>query len=286
MAHDRRLAGMLSNLAADPNAAGELRVYGLTDQIAAQHSALIETINKRSKAEAVKVLFIQGIGWLICATLLMGAIAFVVVRASDGAITLGTVLMTVSLIRRSRNQLSSTASNSAALLATLTTADRLFWLEDHAADQAREAGTQEAPAALRTGIELRGVTFRYPGTERAVLDEFDLVLPAGATVAVVGENGSGKTTLAKLLLGMYPPDGGEILVDGTALSAIDPERWRERCTAAFQDFSRLHLPAVESVGVADLPRLDDRDGAQSALDRAGAADPVSSSMVMLAVSSR
>ncbi len=71
---------------------------------------------------------------------------------------------------------------------------------------------------------------------------------------------------------MYPPDGGEILVDGTPLADLDPAAWRARCTAAFQDFARFHLPAVESVGVADLPGRTDEPAAQAALDRAGAAD--------------
>jgi ATP-binding cassette, subfamily B, bacterial len=272
MAHSRRLAGMISALAADPNAAGEVRAYGLASHLAEEHRRLTDEIDRRSSGEAIKVLLVQGTGWTIYAATLMGAIAFVALRASDGAMSLGTVLMAVSLIRRSRNQLSSAASNSGAFISTLTAADRLFWLEDHAAKQAAEAGSADVPDRLTGGITLRQVGFSYPGTDRAVLEGFDLDLPAGSTVAVVGENGSGKTTLAKLLLGMYRPDRGEIRVDGTPLREIDPEQWRDRCTAAFQDFSRFHMAAVESVGVADLPAMDDRPAAARALDRAGAGD--------------
>jgi ATP-binding cassette, subfamily B, bacterial len=75
----------------------------------------------------------------------------------------------------------------------------------------------------------------------------------------------------KLLLGMYTPTSGSILVDGTPLGSIDHDSWRERCTAAFQDFARFNLPAVESVGVADLPELSSEPLALAALDRAGAA---------------
>jgi len=90
-------------------------------------------------------------------------------------------------------------------------------------------------------------------------------------VAVVGENGSGKTTLVKLLLGMYQPTSGTIEVDGVPLTSIAHDSWRSRCTAAFQDFARFSLPAVESVGVADLPELSSEPRALAALDRAGAA---------------
>jgi ATP-binding cassette subfamily B protein len=272
MAHTRRLAGMLFGLASDTTAAGEIRAYGLGPHLAAEHRRLSAEVDRRSSREALAVLAVQGTGWLLYAVGLMGAIALIVVQASSGLISLGTVLMAVSLIRRSRNQLATTAQRSGALVNTLTTVDRVFWLEDHAAEQAALAGTAPAPERLRQGIELRGVTFRYPGTERAVLTDFDAVLPAGSTVALVGENGSGKTTLVKLLLDMYRPDSGEILVDGVPLTELDPVAWRARCTAAFQDFARFHLPAVESIGVADLPTSADERAAAVALDRAGAGE--------------
>jgi ATP-binding cassette subfamily B protein len=272
MSHTKRLAGMIFGLASDTTAAGEIRAYGLSAHLAAEHRRLSDEVNRRSRREAARVLLVQGTGWLLYAVGLMGAIGLIAVSASSGHMSLGTVLMAVSLIRRSRIQLAATAQRSGALVNVLATADRLFWLEDHAADEAASAGTKPAPDRLRTGIELRGVTFTYPGTERVVLSDFTVTLPAGATVALVGENGSGKTTLVKLLLGMYRPDSGEILVDGTPLAELDPAAWRARCTAAFQDFARFHMPAVESIGVADLPRRTDEPAAVAALDRAGAAE--------------
>jgi ATP-binding cassette subfamily B protein len=269
MADTRRLASMIFSLTSEAGTASEVRAYGLSERLAAEHRRCGSELNRRSAREALQILGAQGIGWLLYAAGLMGAVAFVVLRATDGALSLGTVLMSVSLIRRSRNQLASAAQGSGALVSTLATADRLFWLEDYAAEQAAAAGTQAPPRTLRYGIELRDVTFSYPGTDRPVLKHLDLTLPAGVAVAVIGENGSGKTTLAKLLLGMYRPDDGQILVDGTPLSDLDPHAWRDRATAAFQDFARFHLPAVQSIGVADLPRLDDEPAALAALERAG-----------------
>ena len=272
MAADRRLAGMIFDLSANASAAGELRSYGLAPKMKSLHASLTGSLDRRAAREARKVLAVQSVGWLLYAAGLMGAIAFVVVRASDGAISLGTVLMTVSLIRRSRAQLASAASGSAGMIATLATADRLLWLEDHHAAAIASAGTAAAPGRLTSGITLRDLSFKYPGTERSVLSALNLTLPAGATVAIVGENGSGKTTLVKLLLGMYQPTSGMIEVDGVPLTSIAHESWRQRCTAAFQDFARFSLPAVESVGVADLPELSSEPLAQAALDRAGAAE--------------
>ena len=271
MAADRRLAGMIFDISANAHAAGELRSYGLAPHLKALHASLTRTLDRGAAREARKVLAVQSAGWLLYAAGLMAAIAFTVVRASDGAISLGTVLMTVSLIRRSRAQLASTASVSAGMIATLSTADRLLWLEDHYAAAVAAAGTEEAPSCVRSAITIRDLSFTYPGTQRSVLSALNLTFPAGATVAIVGENGSGKTTLVKLLLGMYLPTSGAILIDDVPLASIAHDSWRSRCTAAFQDFARFSLPAVESVGVADLPSLDSEPLAFAALDRAGAA---------------
>jgi ATP-binding cassette, subfamily B, bacterial len=91
-------------------------------------------------------------------------------------------------------------------------------------------------------------------------------------VALVGENGAGKTTLAKLLCRFYEPDGGRILIDGLDLDRIPPEVWRARVSAAFQDFARFEFLVRETVGVGDLPQVEDLPAVQAALTRAGATD--------------
>jgi ATP-binding cassette subfamily B protein len=272
MAYPRRLAGMLFSLACDVSSAAEVRAYGLAPRLAGEHRRLADEIDRRSTREALGVLGVQAVGWLLYASGLMAAIAFVVIRSAHGALSIGTVLMAVSLIRRSRNQLASAAQGSGALVSTLATADRLFWLEDHAAERRALAGTRPAPASLREGIRIERLRFSYPGSEVTAIEGLDVLIPAGRTVALVGENGSGKTTLIKLLLGMYEPDEGRILIDDVPLDELDPDSWRSRCTAAFQDFSRFHLPAVESIGIADLGAIDDEPAAQTALARAGFAD--------------
>ena len=144
---------------------------------------------------------------------------------------------------------------------------RLAWLEDYAAAVAGPAD-QPAPADLASGIRLEHVSFAYPGSDRLALDDLSLELPAGSVVALVGENGAGKTTLVKLLCKLYEPTSGRILV------RIDADAWRARLAGAFQDFFRFELRARHSVGVGDLPRLDDEPAVAAAVGRAGAADLV------------
>jgi ATP-binding cassette subfamily B protein len=150
---------------------------------------------------------------------------------------------------------------------------RLAWLEDYAASHAASADLP-APARLRDGIRLEGVSFAYPGTDRLVLDSVDLHLPAGSVVALVGENGAGKTTLVKLLCRLYEPTAGRILVDGAPLGRVRAEDWRSRLAGAFQDFFRFELPARHSVGLGDAPRRDDERAVAAAVGRAGADDVV------------
>ena len=121
------------------------------------------------------------------------------------------------------------------------------------------------------------MTFAYPAAPgRPVLRNFSLEIPAGSSLAIVGQNGAGKTTLAKLLCRLYDPQSGAIEADGTDLRDLDLESWRRRVTAVFQDFTRFELTLRENV----VPRqtADGRDpgalddAVRAALDEAGATD--------------
>jgi ATP-binding cassette subfamily B protein len=146
---------------------------------------------------------------------------------------------------------------------------RLAWLEDLAA-AADEQADREVPDRLVDGVSFENVSFAYPGTDRRVLDNINLDLPAGTVVAVVGENGAGKTTLVKLLARMYAPTAGRITVDGIDLQRFPADRWRDRLAGAFQDFFRFEFQAQTTVGLGDEPRLEDRPAVEGAVERAGA----------------
>jgi ATP-binding cassette subfamily B protein len=118
------------------------------------------------------------------------------------------------------------------------------------------------------------VSFAYPGTDRLVLEDVSLELPAGTVVAIVGENGAGKSTLVKLLGKLYEPTLGAIFVEGQPLARMRADEWRERLAGAFQDFFRFELRARHSVGLGDVLRLDDEPAVVRAVGRAGADDVV------------
>src|SRR6266849_7050229 len=127
------------------------------------------------------------------------------------------------------------------------------------------SGSRIATGAPAREIRFRNVTFAYPGGA-PVLDNFDLTIPAGSSLAIVGKNGAGKTTLAKLLCRLYDPQSGAIEVDGVDLRERDLSAWRSRLSAVFQDFIRFELPLRDNVAPAGA--ADEVVG--SALEAAGA----------------
>ncbi len=125
-----------------------------------------------------------------------------------------------------------------------------------------------APRAPRSELRVRDLRFAYPRTDRPIYDGLNLTVPAGSSLAIVGQNGAGKTTLAKLLCRLYDPDSGAIEVDGVDLRELDVESWRSELAAVFQDFVRFDLSLRDNVAPGGAPDAD----ILAALRAAGADD--------------
>ncbi|MCC7371753.1 MAG: ABC transporter ATP-binding protein [Chloroflexi bacterium] len=268
----RRLEWHLYDVATSAAAGKEVRVFGLRDEIMRRHRQLRRLLDHGHDVAQLRMAAETMLGWIIFALGFVGAILFVALRASRGEATLGDVAMTIALANQVQSQLAGLVGETTQLLWVLDASRRYVWLVEYAAAVERPtSGALVAPPdALRRGIRLDGVTFRYPGTEREVLRDVSLQIPAGATVAIVGENGAGKTTLVKLLTRLYEPTDGRILADGVDLRQFAIAEWRARTSAGFQDFARFELLARENVGVGDLTRLADPIAVGAALDRAEA----------------
>ncbi|MFC7307812.1 ATP-binding cassette domain-containing protein [Streptomyces monticola] len=271
-AADYRLAVRLTRLATSAAAAKELRIFDGGTQLRSRAQELRKGGNAVLGRSQWRIAALGGIGGLLNTLGLVGAVAFVAHQAAEGRTGLGAVLLAVVLAGRFTGHAAGLVQSAGAVADLMQSAERLHWLRSYAHRVRPAAATAEVPAALRHGLTLDGLGFRYPGTRRAALHAIDLHVPAGAVVAVVGANGSGKSTLVKLLCRVYEPTRGRIAVDGTPLTALDTDGWRRQLAAGFEDFVRFELLARTTVGVGDLPRLDDPQAVRGALARAGAAE--------------
>jgi ATP-binding cassette, subfamily B, bacterial len=251
----------------------ELRMSQLNDVILQQHHAVAgQVLQVRNRATWQGAL-LKTLDGLISGLSFAGAITLALVLTVNGRATPGDVVLTVGLAAQMTGIVFTAIAYGTNLLWVLKVAKRFLWLEEYASTSAPAIDQPvTAPDRLNKGIEVRDLSFQYPESARPVLEGLSLRLPAGKVVALVGENGAGKTTLIKLLCDFYQPSGGQILVDEVDLDRIPPEDWRSRLSAAFQDFSRFEFLARETVGIADLPRMEDRHAVMHALQRSGAGD--------------
>ncbi len=269
-------------LAVDPPAAKELRLFGLADWVIARfidrrtllHKLQYEATRLREKSLLWSLLLVLGANVLVFWSLAEAANA--------GRIELGAlVIYAQSAFGASMiafGGLNWALHSSAAPVAAVLRLEPAM-----AAGGALPSGAREARNEPAREIRFRDVTFAYPsGGSAPVLSGFDLTIPAGSSLAIVGQNGAGKTTLAKLLCRLYDPQSGAIEIDGVDLRDFDLAAWRQRITAVFQDFIRFELPLRDNVAPARTTESKaDLDAAVlAALGEAGAAQLASLDTVL------
>jgi ATP-binding cassette, subfamily B, bacterial len=238
-------------LAVDPPPAKELRLFGLADWTLERfierrrllHRLQYEATRLREKSVAWSMLLVIGANVLVFWSLARAAV--------EGRLDLGGLVIfaqsAVGVSMIAFGGLNWALDGAAAPVAAV------LRLEPKTrARGALPSGSRQATGMPRRQIRFRDVDFAYPGGA-PVLKGFDLTIPAGSSLAIVGQNGAGKTTLAKLLCRLYDPHRGGIEVDGTDVRELDLDSWRERVTAVFQDFVRFELSLRDNVAPAGAP---------------------------------
>ena len=264
----QRTADYAYRLAVDPPAAKEMRIFGLPEWILERfgvsrrrlHGLQYEATKMRERSVLLSLVLVLAANAAVLWMLGSAAV--------DGHLALSGLIVYAS----------------AAVGTAMIAFGGLNWAVDGAAapvaavarlkDSAKRAGTITSGSRSADGmpaqrISFRQVTFSYHSApERPVLKDFSLDIPAGTSLAIVGQNGAGKTTLAKLLCRLYDPGSGAIEVDGCDLTELDLDSWRQQITAVFQDFVRFELTLRENVAPSQT-RPEDAT-IRSALDDAGA----------------
>ncbi|MBI3493807.1 MAG: ABC transporter ATP-binding protein [Acidobacteria bacterium] len=282
----QRDADYAYRLAVDPPASKELRLFGLAgwtiERFIARRTRLHELQYAATRLREKPVI------WSMLLVVSANVLVFWMLAsaAADGRLSLGEAVVFiqcavgVSLI--AFGGFSWALDGAAAPVAAVMRLEPAMWPAG-----ALPSGNRKADATPAREIRLRDMTFAYPSTSLGagptsasaspaasapvpvpVLDHFDLTIPAGSSLAIVGQNGAGKTTLAKLLCRLYDPQAGVIEIDGVDIRDFDLASWRSRVTAVFQDFIRFELPLRENVAPAGAPD----DVVRAALESAGAAN--------------
>ena len=264
----QRDADYAYRLAVDPPASKELRLFGLVgwtiERFVARRTRLHElqyaATRLRERPLIWSLLLVVGANIAVFWALASGA--------ANGRITLGEAVVymqsAVGVSMIAFGGFSWALDGSAAPVASVLRLESAMRPAG-----ALPSGSRAVDAKRAHEIRLRDVTFAYPtGAGAPVLEHFDLTIPAGSSLAIVGQNGAGKTTIAKLLCRLYDPQSGRIEIDDVELRKFDLASWRSRIAAVFQDFIRLELPLRDNVAPAGAPD----DIVRAALESAGAAD--------------
>jgi ABC-type multidrug transport system fused ATPase/permease subunit len=265
--------------ATSADAGKELRLFGLAGELIGRHRRLTGEVMAEHERADWQGAALNVAGAVCFAAGYVAAIGLVLWRAVNGQATAGDVVLATLLAAQMDDHVALAVQTGSRFMRMLRATGRYLWLVEYGQD-VRAAWAQTAadplpvPERLVGGITLEGVSFSYPGTEKEVLGDVSAHLPAGSVVALVGENGAGKTTLIKLLERFYVPAAGRILVDGVDLRRLNLEAWRARTSAAFQDFRQFEFLVRETVGVGNLPAVQDGAAVGRALIRAGADDVV------------
>lgn len=257
----------------EQESAAELRLFGLGDYHRKAFVAL-RTILREGKLrlagqEAVSELgagllawagSLVGLGWMLHLTLL-------------GRVKLGDLLLCFQAFQQSQVLLRSLLEGAGKIYRSLLFVENLDdFLRVRPTLLSGRAGVQGLP--VRTAIRFERVGFTYPGSSHRALNGFDLEIPQGKVVALVGHNGAGKSTLIKLLCRFYDPDEGRILFDGVDLRELDRDLLRREIAVLFQDPVHYHATVAENIGFGEISALDARGRIRLAAEEAGASEPI------------
>lgn len=271
--HEERRARYLDWLITDQGAAAELRLFDLgpyhRKAFESLRSSLREGKLRLVKHGAVTEL---GAGLLAWAGSLVG-LGWMLHQTLAGAVKLGDLLLCFQAFQQCQILLRALLEGAGKIYRSLLFVENLDdFLKVESALLSGQAGEQGLP--VKDSIRFERISFTYPGGSHRALDEFDLEIPKGKVIALVGHNGAGKSTLIKLMCRFYDPDEGRILIDGVDLRSLDQEALRRRIAVLFQDPVHYHASVRENIAFGDIEGLGNQARVWEAARDAGALEPI------------
>jgi ATP-binding cassette subfamily B protein len=260
----KRQIDYLRFLGASKDSAKELKLFGLSKYLTDRFKKLSDDIYVQNVSLAKRRLFASALLSLLTTVGYYGAYAYVILETLQGKMTVGTLTFLTGAI-------AGASANLQMIFSTFSSiADQSLFLTDLLEFFAVRPTVYSKPNALKTprpikaGIEFRGVTFSYPGSDRPILRNLNLFLKPDERIALIGENGEGKTTIVKLLTRLYDPTAGQILLDGVDLREYDLDDYASNIAVIFQDFMRYDMTAWENIAVGQIGARENLDKVQLA----------------------
>ncbi len=248
----------------------ELRIFGLHGTLLERYRTLFAKFFRENRDLTVRRSVSQ-LALGVLGTVVSGlTYVYVVVAVIAGRITIGGLTLYYQAFQQCQGSFSMLVSSVANMYENSLFLSNLFDFMAFATELPVRDDPLPMPPVIQEGITLDHVSFKYPGTDKSVLEDISFTIHAGETVALVGANGAGKTTLVKLLTRLYDPTEGRILVDGTDLRDFDPAEVRSRAGVIFQDYVKFQLSVRENVGFGRIEALDDQMRIENAVAEAGA----------------
>ena len=253
----RRQLDYLRQLGGSKEAAKELKLFNLSEFFTKRFVTIWNVILDENLALSRKRLIAVALLSVLSTAGYYGAYIWVIFKTVTGVFTIGTLtFLTQSIMNASSNisQIFSTLSSIADQALFLT--DLLAFFEMKPTVNSKPDALP-APRPIKRGFEFQNVSFKYPGTERVILNDLNLRVEPGERIALIGQNGQGKTTIVKLMTRLYDPSGGRILLDGVDLREYQLEDLCRQTGVIFQDFMRYEMTARENIAVGRIEYLSD-----------------------------
>ena len=269
---DRRWTQYYDTMLTHSAAAAEVRLFDLGAHFQSAYQTLRHQL-RTEQLQFAKTQSLARLGAALIGILMFGAaMAWMVWQALHGLVTLGDLALFSQVLMRGKSVLSALLENTGRIYSNVLFLENLFEFFKLQAQVVDPPRPLPAPAVIREAIRFQQVTFRYPGSERAALQDFCLTIPAGRMVAIVGANGAGKSTLIKLLCRFYDPDSGEITFDGLNIRRFSLAELRRRMTVLFQLPLFYHATAAQNIAFGDVRSAADAAAIEAAARSAGAYD--------------
>ncbi len=269
---DRRWAQYYDAMLTHSEAVAEVRLFGLGPYFQSAY----QTLRGRIRKERLTQLRQQNLAKLGASTLTLGVscltFAWIAWRSLHGLATIGDLALFYQAFNKGQGLMRAVLGNIGQILTNNLYLGNLFAFLELQPTIVEPAQPLPCPPELRQGIQFQDVTFRYPGSQKKILEGFNFFIPAGKTIAIVGPNGAGKTTLLKLLCRLYDPEAGRIVIDGIDLKDMAIRSLWKQTTVLFQEPLPYHATAGESIALGNINAEPDLREIENAARNAGAHD--------------